>query len=123
MKIWTKSLKKYEERPSKLDNTCLVDFVTWYTSLVNWRRNNRDEDGDCAYGDEAIQQQNDNENDEADDIFLRLYQSLVAYARDIQTDSVLIRSDYLAISETWMNPDEPVHIGFKLDTNEWVWLR
>lgn len=42
-------------------------------------------------------------------------QSLVAHSEDISTDSIINRSDYLAISETWMEDFKPVQVpGFDL---------
>ncbi|GFQ96850.1 hypothetical protein TNCT_161251 [Trichonephila clavata] len=37
-------------------------------------------------------------------------QSLVAHSEDISTDSIIHRSDYLAISETWMEDSMPVNV-------------
>ncbi|GFS59366.1 hypothetical protein TNCV_3725191 [Trichonephila clavipes] len=42
-------------------------------------------------------------------------QSLVAHAGDIESDNVLMNSDYMVISETWMNCANTVMInGFEL---------
>lgn len=42
-------------------------------------------------------------------------QSLVAHAKDIKTDTTLMKSDVLVMTETWMSDSEPVNIeGFEL---------
>ena len=41
-------------------------------------------------------------------------QSLVAHVHNIVTDTVLMQSEYLAIIETWMDPENPVYLdGFE----------
>ena len=44
-------------------------------------------------------------------------QSLVAHAHNIAMDAVLTQFDYVAITEPWMDPENPVHLdGFELNS-------
>jgi hypothetical protein len=45
----------------------------------------------------------------------RSTQSLVAHVEHIETDSIMNKSDYLVINETWMDDATPVNVsGFQL---------
>jgi hypothetical protein len=58
--IWTKRpIQKYEERPADLEDTCLADFLAWYTPKKAKRRRRTSED-DCDYDEDEEQETNAN---------------------------------------------------------------